>query len=224
MHASTTLPAFHARRTGLAVTVLLHIVLLAALLQLWPAHRALFTKAPLVMTFIVAPVAEHPRDPPRPLPMAPTPKPRPVPTRAVDPPPVLAVATDSPSTITLPAAESVKAPSSESSTAVAAAVPSPAAAPAITPPSFNAAYLDNPAPPYPAIARRTGEQGRVLLRVLVSAAGTAESVEVRTTSGSPRLDNAALETVRQWRFVPARQGDRAVAAWVLVPISFMLST
>jgi protein TonB len=206
--------------------VLLHVVIVAALLEVWPVHRALLAKAPMIMTFIVAPVAEHPREPPRPLPMAPTPKPRTVPTRAIDPPPVIAVATDSPSPITLPATDSVKAPAPDSAIAASASasVPSPAAAPAITPPSFNAAYLDNPAPPYPAIARRTGEQGRVLLRVLVSTAGTAESVEVRTTSGSPRLDHAAQETVRHWRFVPARQGDRAVAAWVLVPISFTLST
>ncbi len=55
-----------------------------------------------------------------------------------------------------------------------------------------------------------------------TAAGRAETVDVRTSSGSPRLDNAALETVRRWRFVPARQGDHAVAAWVLVPINFTL--
>ena len=62
----------------------------------------------------------------------------------------------------------------------------------------------------------------MLLRVLVNAAGGADTVEVRTSSGSPRLDHAALDTVKRWRFVPARQGDAAVAAWVLVPINFTL--
>ena len=62
----------------------------------------------------------------------------------------------------------------------------------------------------------------MVLRVLVSAAGAPERVEVRASSGSPRLDGAALETVRRWRFVPARQGTDAVSAWVLVPLSFSL--
>jgi len=45
---------------------------------------------------------------------------------------------------------------------------------------------------------------------------------LKTSSGSPRLDQAALDTVKRWRFVPARQGDQSVAAWVVVPISFSL--
>jgi protein TonB len=61
-----------------------------------------------------------------------------------------------------------------------------------------------------------------MLRVLVTADGQAEQVDVRASSGSPRLDAAALEAVRRWKFVPARQGDRPLAAWVLVPISFRL--
>ncbi len=64
----------------------------------------------------------------------------------------------------------------------------------------------------------------MLLRVHVTPAGTPDAVEVRTSSGSLRLDNAALEAVRRWRFVPARQGEATVAAWVLVPISFTLSS
>lgn len=93
---------------------------------------------------------------------------------------------------------------------------------AVIPPRFDAAYLDNPAPPYPPLARRMGEQGNVVLRVLVSSVGTAEQVALKSSSGSMRLDQSALETVKRWRFVPARQGTEAVAAWVLVPISFSL--
>ena len=106
---------------------------------------------------------------------------------------------------------------------MAAIAPSPAPSPLI-PPQFNADYLDNPAPPYPPLARRMREQGKVVLRVLVSADGRAEKVELRATSGSPRLDQSAQETVKHWKFVPARQGDEKVAAWVLVPISFTLET
>jgi protein TonB len=92
----------------------------------------------------------------------------------------------------------------------------------VTPPVFDAAYLDNPAPRYPPAAARLRESGRVLLLVSVSASGLPERVELARSSGSPRLDQAALETVRRWRFVPARQGDRSVAAQVTVPLVFRL--
>lgn len=97
----------------------------------------------------------------------------------------------------------------------------PVAAP-VTPPRFDAAYLDNPAPAYPAAARRLGEQGRVVLRVHVSADGLPRDIETATSSGSLRLDGAARSAVERWRFVPARQGEQAVAAWVLVPLTFTL--
>ena len=60
------------------------------------------------------------------------------------------------------------------------------------------------------------------MRVLVNAGGGADQVEIRTSSGHELLDQAALNAVRRWRFVPARQGELAVAAWVLVPIIFTL--
>jgi protein TonB len=92
----------------------------------------------------------------------------------------------------------------------------------VTQPIFNADYLENPSPPYPAVSRRNGEQGRVILRVLVNARGTADEVQVRTSSGSERLDESARQTVRLWKFVPAKRGSEPVQAWVLIPISFRL--
>jgi protein TonB len=92
----------------------------------------------------------------------------------------------------------------------------------VTPPRFDAAYLDNPPPAYPAPARRLGEQGRVVLRVHVSAEGLPRDIETAASSGSVRLDSAARAAVERWRFVPARQGGQSVAAWVLVPLNFSL--
>ena len=92
----------------------------------------------------------------------------------------------------------------------------------MTQPIFNADYLDNPAPAYPPLSRRMSEQGRVMLRVLVNPNGTADDVQIRTSSGVTRLDDAARETVRRWKFVPAKRGARPFAAWVLIPISFKL--
>lgn len=89
-------------------------------------------------------------------------------------------------------------------------------------PSFNAAYLNNPAPNYPSVSRRLGEQGLVLLRVQVTTDGTAGSVELQTGSGSARLDEAALEAVKKWQFVPAKRGDQPVSASVVVPVRFSI--
>lgn len=90
-------------------------------------------------------------------------------------------------------------------------------------PRFDMAYLNNPAPIYPALSKRLREQGKVLLRVRVSADGAAEQIDVQASSGASRLDNAAIDAVRHWRFIPARRGDDAVVGWALVPINFQLA-
>ncbi|MCI0653609.1 MAG: energy transducer TonB, partial [Methylococcaceae bacterium] len=90
------------------------------------------------------------------------------------------------------------------------------------PASFDAAYLHNPAPEYPAISRRLGEQGLVLLSVTVTADGGAGSVAVQTSSGWSRLDQAALKCVQNWRFVPAIRDGQAVDASVIVPVRFSI--
>lgn len=103
--------------------------------------------------------------------------------------------------------------------------PAAPAAPAAEPVSqarFDADYLRNPAPPYPPLARRMGEEGKVMLRVAVNALGSADSVEIKTSSGSNRLDEAARKTVLNWKFIPAKRGETAIASWVLVPIIFKL--
>lgn len=105
-----------------------------------------------------------------------------------------------------------------------AATPATApAAPPISPPRYDAAYLRNPKPPYPGLSRRLQEEGTVVLRVYVSPEGTPERVELNRSSGYARLDQSALETIRRhWRFNPARQGNTPVGGWVLVPIAFTL--
>lgn len=92
----------------------------------------------------------------------------------------------------------------------------------VSQPRFDAGYLKNPAPVYPSASRRLGEEGRVVLRVLVESDGLPGEVTIKTSSGFPRLDRAAEDAVRRWKFVPARQGDEAVRAAVLVPIVFNL--
>lgn len=81
---------------------------------------------------------------------------------------------------------------------------------------------NNPAPDYPLAARRTGAQGRVLLRVQISQAGRVEAVRLEQSCGHPALDAAAMAAVRTWSFAPARKGGRAVSSEVRVPVRFSL--
>ena len=120
--------------------------------------------------------------------------------------------------------------------------PLPAEAPAVkeevqpapqdaTPPSpvvldaeqdYRADYLNNPRPPYPMVARRMGYHGKVVLDVEVLAEGKAGDVKLHQSCGHDILDNAALQTVKTWRFTPARRFGQAVTQRFLVPIKFSL--
>jgi len=162
--------------------------------------------------------------PPKPVPPKPRPAVRPAPSPA--PPPVLAAPTDNrPANTPLAVPPQPAAAPRQEAPATQAATPSaPASAPAATAARFDADYLQNPAPAYPAVSKRLGEEGTVHLLVRVSPSGNAERVQVQRSSGSPRLDEAAVKTVQQWRFVPARVGNEAVAATVVVPIVFRLDS
>ena len=95
--------------------------------------------------------------------------------------------------------------------------------PVETAPRLDAAYLNNPAPAYPRVARRQRQQGQVMLRVQVEPDGHPARVEVARSSGHRALDHAARAAVERWEFVPARRGEAAVAAWVMVPVRFALN-
>ena len=89
-------------------------------------------------------------------------------------------------------------------------------------PIIHAAYLNNPAPIYPRISRRLGEQGVVLLAVEIDVDGSASKVKVQTSSGHPRLDKSALETVLKWRFIPGKKAGVPQKMLVNIPINFVL--
>ena len=101
--------------------------------------------------------------------------------------------------------------------------PAPSTGETLTPPQFGAAYLNNPRPAYPPLARKMGMEGLVMLKVLVSREGNVSfETEVGHSSGYELLDKAAKEAVKNWRFVPARRGESAVDEWVQVPMAFRL--
>ena len=217
------------RSIGALAAVAMHAMAGLALLTYEPARSAVFSAAPLMVELITLPKAQPKPEPPVEIvPPPPKPKPKPKPNPVVRPQPkpapapVLAAPVEAPSPVVAAPPPPEPEPEPAPPPVAVAAPPAPPPVVPVIPPIFNADYLRNPPPAYPALSRRIGEEGRVLLRVLVSAEGTAGEVQVRTSSGHGRLDQAAREAVQRWKFVPARRGEHPVAAWVLIPISFRL--
>ena len=201
------------RISSFIVVAIAHVVL-AYLLTLTPAREAI-SQASAMMVMLIR---EQPQVETRPTKL---PTPQQIDMRLQAVPPVM---------LTVPAFTINKAPTESASTlsanpatvAVHAyAQPAPSE---VVAPRFDADYLENPAPIYPSLSKRMGETGKVVLRVHVDVKGNAIALEIRASSGSQRLDTAAVEAVRRWRFVPAKLGDKPVEAWVLVPINFSLRT
>lgn len=195
------------------VVLALHLLLLYA--ALYVSVKNELVELPTSISVRLLPMLEErkPDLPARPLP--PPPKAVPQVHKPVQAAPVLAVETPTAAPATF---------------VVAPQPPAPPAPPVIAPPApvavvaarFDADYLHNPKPVYPAISRRNGEEGKVLLKVRVSPQGAALDVAVSRSSGFSRLDTAALDAVTRWRFVPARRGDEAVESSVIVPVTFAL--
>ncbi len=95
--------------------------------------------------------------------------------------------------------------------------------PVTEPKFFTAHYAHSPKPEYPDQARREGWEGTVLLSILVDAEGKPQTIVLSQSSGFPALDTSARETVKRWRFRPARYGNHRVQSWVKVPIVFTLA-
>jgi len=216
---STTRMPTRSRRLLIASSVLVLHVAALWLLQSGLMQRAMEIIVPVeVLSEFISPPAPQaerpPAPPPRPKQLPPPVQPQvpptaPPPVASPEPAPVLAPA---------PMAAGPAAPAFEAAP-VAAAPPAPAR---VELPSSNAAYLNNPRPAYPALSRRLGEQGKVVVRVLIGVDGTAQQAEIRTSSGYARLDQAALATVRSWRYVPGKRGGVPEAMWFNVPINFVL--
>jgi protein TonB len=134
-------------------------------------------------------------------------------------PPLLTAVATAPATTSF-----AVAPQAPSTAQEAAPAPPPAPPLPMVGARFDADYLHNPRPVYPAASRRLGEEGRVILRVRVSAQGLPLAVDIKQSSGFARLDEAARAAVERWRFVPARQGHEAVESSVLVPLQFTLDS
>ncbi len=205
------------RATAITAVVALHAVVIGVFLIAQLRKPPPPPQTTLSVSFITEAAANPAPTPTQPqTPTLPRPEPRLMATAAPTPSPMSAPPVERETPSPSPAPPSPPAP-----LAAPSATPAPAAA--VTPPSFSAAYLNNPGPTYPMASRRKREQGTVRLRVQVSPEGAPLQVLLDRTSSFPDLDAAALDIVKKrWRFAPAKQGDRTVTAWVIVPMQFSL--
>ena len=221
-------------RSGASITatVLLHVILAFLFMLGLMEHSITPPEAPPVLVEFMQsqptpktseqPVAKPIPVPPRPQPVAapaPSPQPQPSPSKVSAPTEVAQAAPVAP--VSAPTTPTPPAPP---------APPAPAPAPVVTAPSktevsIPASYsASNQKPIYPNMSKRLGEQGTVVLRVLVKADGSAGEVEVKSSSSYPRLDQAAVEAVKTWRFNSAKIDGKAIDEWYQVPIPFKLQS
>ena len=175
-------------------------------------------RAPLkpLATPIATPIATPPAPPVK----ATNPSTSPPPTPQPQPP---ALQPSPNQTATNPNAQLTTTPATASATITATSPAANSPTPAkVELPTHVAAYLQNPKPDYPALSVRRGEQGQVVLNVLIGVDGKAQKAEIAKTSGFERLDAAALATVQRWRYVPGKRGGVPEAMWFKVPLTFVL--
>jgi len=83
-------------------------------------------------------------------------------------------------------------------------------------------YAENPKPVYPLEAQQKGHEGKVVLAVEILPNGLVGEVQVDKSSGYETLDHCAVETVKKWKFIPAKKGGVAIPCWVNIPFKFQL--
>lgn len=180
------------RFVGFVLVAFLHVFVIYAFMSGLAAH--LVEKIPQqIKVQIVQEVVQSPKPPPPPPPKLDQPPPPYV------PPPEITVETPTPPTNSITVQSKISGPAQQVDTAL---VP--------TAPLGNTHNCDSY---YPPISQRLSEVGKVLVRYSVSPEGLIGNVSVAKTSGSVRLDTAAINCVRErWRNAPASQGGRAVAS------------
>ncbi len=176
--------------------------------------------APTIVGIMLPPPVAQPQPKPKPLP-EPTPQPKPTPTplpKALSKP--LPKAPPSEKAVRAPEVQPTPSPVKKTKTAPTKTAP---AQPAIQPPSAEAQGLNNKAPLYPKLSRKKKEQGTVLLLILVKADGTVGEIQLKTSSGYTRLDQAARQTVKRWQFQPALKEGQPIDFWYELPLKFSLN-
>ncbi len=202
--------------------LLLHVGAIAALVQADTAitEPKIDMEPPKLQGMLIAPEPKIAPPPPKaePEPVKPQPKPitkqpplKPTAPKQKTPPPVAKAASAAPALAsTKPVTR--QAPASSAKTTE----------PSTQLPSADAAGLNNKAPVYPMLSRKRKEQGTVWMLLLVSKDGLVTELKLKKTSGFDRLDQAALQAVKKWKFQPARKEGQPIDYWYELPLKFSL--
>lgn len=164
--------------------------------------------------------------PPAPPPPQEAPPPPPSKPQIVAPAPVVRVPAPSPQIVTTPTPQ----PVSFNALTVPAPSPQPVAVAAPSPPSIvqggdlGTQMVSGKPPRYPIESRRKHEQGTVVLAITLGTDGAVEMISIARSSGFSRLDDAARDAVRKWRWRPTIQQGQAVRVKGVVEIPFVLQT
>jgi len=217
--------------TAMALHVLLVMLVNSGMLE--HVHKDI-ELPPVIIELIQPKKLEPPPPPPKPEPKKPEPpkppKPEPVkpePPKVVEqrpePPKPEPPKSAPPAPEALPKPAPAPAPPPE---AVAKPAPPPAPAPSAAKSSSvsSAQYVGSCEAPYPTMSKRMNEKGTVVLKVLVKSDGTAGDVELKSSSGYPRLDQAWLEAIKTCRFTPSTGSDgKPIDEWFSAPHTFRLN-
>lgn len=215
-------------------TVLATVILLHSLALYWAAQQIVLPPTPMpkettMQAVVIMPVAlpTRPKEPPKPTePPKPVVQPKIQPIaqkQPVLPPSEKAITLEKPPVVAEKSEPIVEETPPVNEPPVVSKV-DVAPEPEVIPPRSDASSLNNPSPTYPAMSRRLAEQGKVLLDVLILANGKVGEIKIKQSSGFKRLDDAALQTVKQWQFQPAKRGNQAIDYWYVQPISFSLNS
>lgn len=212
------------RRALVGAVLAAHVAGGWALMQVQAVREAVHEVAPVLMVNMIAP-PEPPKavPPPPPPPTAHPVKPTPAPVIAAAPTP-----TPAPPAFVAPPPE----PAPPAPAPVVAAAPAAPAAPAPMPPvaapgpkqvpPSAVRYVKLPELHFPALAKRAREQGTVVLRIIVDVTGRLKQATVHRSSGSERIDEAALQDIRSARFAPQTEDGKPVEWQTLAPLAYEL--
>jgi protein TonB len=207
------------RRAMVVAILAAHVAAVYGLMQVREVRDAAREVAPMFVDLIAPPAPTAP-------PVPPPPTPQPIQKKPPPPAPVIAAApSPAPAAFVVPAPpppEPVEAPPTPPVAVVAPpAPPAPPPAPKIIPASA-VQYLEPPVLEYPRLSRRNNESGRVIVRVYIDTAGLPRNVQVSSSSGHPRLDDAGVAAVQKARFKPYTENGQPTAGWALIPLNFEL--
>lgn len=79
-------------------------------------------------------------------------------------------------------------------------------------------------PVYPPEAKQANIEGTVVLKIQILSSGRTGNISVYRSSGNSELDQAAIDAVENWQFIPAKNGStgQAISCNIIQPIAFQL--